>query len=214
MNTKSDILTIGQYLCELYNINDSASYESVGQLFVDYVQDGTPHSIVKQLRFNQIPYAVLSFAKEIRAVHTNTITFDWGYAKMKVRLFRNYSGKPKGGIDTYILDFVQYSRTFLVIDSLESCKAGEGSRLLNNLLRYCDTENIPVVLKAGYLYYGDCATENRDQLDRLIAFYKKHGFIDVNSVVGCNSESVVMVNTSGNDKLKKLLVSACEEDVK
>lgn len=90
------------------------------------------------------------------------------------------------------------------LDGLESIEKGAGKALMEEVLyvfeEYID---IPVLLQAGFLHYGDYECEDdMKRVKELTKFYESLGFENVNHTIGCYEESVMML--AHGHKIKEL----------
>lgn len=204
---EADLITIGQYIsyqvCGLKKTTNEW-YLQVGRDYVDYalsINDKGVHYEKKRLlggfgsdarirmmnfilQYNDIPECV-----------TKNVELRSGDTVCKVRLFKNVKDVDRKSEPFYVQDFFGYCNTFVVLDGFMSYGYWEGRYMLKSLL---DKFNVPVLIQAGFLFYGDYEVEARDNvdsgiLDKLEKYYKEIGFKNVNSIIGNYEDSIIML---------------------
>lgn len=208
---KADLLTIGHYLAELIGKPeiDDEFFEKLGKAFETFCRDQKlvsysyvdTHHLVKQTlmqHFVKNQLAVINFLLTTDLVHefiSKPITVHCYVAKCTVQVCREYNGEHKIYDPFYIEDFSRFSSTFLAIDELSSVQEGAGAFVLKKVL---ESVSVPVILEAGYLYYGDyCKAIDEDDmlsgLQELVKYYEDLGFRNVNDQIGHNCGSITML---------------------
>ena len=87
------------------------------------------------------------------------------------------------------------------LDGLESLEKGEGKALVREALFIL--QDVPVLLQAGFLHYGDYeCDEGMERVEALAKFYESLGFENVNNTIGNYEESIMML--AHKDKIKEL----------
>lgn len=159
------------------------------------------HHLVKQTlmqHFVKNQLVVINFLLTTDLLHefiSKPISVNCYAAVCTVQVCREYNGEHKIYDLFYIEDFSRFSSTFLAIDELYSVQEGAGAFVLRQIL---ESVNVPVLLQAGYLYYGDyCRACNEDDmlsdLQELVKYYEDLGFRNVNDQIGHNCESITML---------------------
>ncbi len=115
--------------------------------------------------------------------------------------------KP-GVCGTDVCDFSCYVKDFIYIDSFVSANK-EGYKLLCQFLDLT-ADKTCVLLSAGFLFAGDyeyniSEQNNTGALDKLVSYYKKFGFVDINKFVGQNENTVTMLYQKNDEELEKIL---------
>lgn len=86
------------------------------------------------------------------------------------------------------------------LDGLESLEKGEGKALVRETLFVL--QDVPVLLQAGFLHYGDYECElGMERVEALAKFYESLGFENVNDTIGNYEESIMML--AHKDKIKE-----------
>lgn len=111
-----------------------------------------------------------------------------------VRFFKKPSEEFLKTEAFYIKDFSGYADSFMCLESLVSLESRKGKAFLQKIL---STVNVPVILQAGFLFYGDYAIwesgVDLDSIEKLTKFYEDLGFTNVNSLIGGYENSNVML---------------------
>lgn len=195
---KADYLTIGKKLADTLSLIDDNDYlEKLGKDFCEFVNYDA-RRVLKWLNFDTLGLQVLRFGMEREDVkNSKTILIRSNESQVKARIINGYLGDSEHE-PFFIQDMFCICKDFIVLDGLESMSAGAAKRQLEEVLSYI---NIPVIIQAGYLYYGDYETvdeckESYDLLDKLCEYYKGIGFVDVNKYIGCYDESVIMLKAN------------------
>lgn len=111
------------------------------------------------------------------------------------------TGRPDTKKDPlYVVDMFEYSNAFIVIDSivrdpLYGTIPNAGAEVLDELcIKFTD---FPILVQVGYLLSGDYNRANDEQdsivIDKLVKFYSKCKFTDVNEQIGNYTDSVIML---------------------
>lgn len=189
----ANYLTIGKNLSDLYQVEeDNGYYEQLGRSFCEFIKDKNPRRVLKKMNFDLLGMEIFFFGLEIEEVKdTKMILIRKDKAQFKVKIINgkllNSNNEP-----FYIKDMFQLCHHFIVIDNVESMGINACKNLMNWVLRQI---NIPILLQAGYLYYGEYETKNSSSniIKNLIHFYENLGFVNVNNYIGCYNESRVML---------------------
>lgn len=194
---EADLLSLGQYILSIVGCNDTSleSMRSTGLNYMNHCGCSDSHNLLKHTVnemdlftfIDLITFIAHNITKE--RIATKQICVHTGKAVVKVRLFKNIVSDPKERYDFYITDFACYSDLFLSIDYLESLSDKAGEHVMKLLL---DSIDFPIILRAGYLHYGDYKLQ-MPVLEKAVNFYKKLGFKNVNYRIGCYENSVTML---------------------
>lgn len=166
----------------------------------------TPHAIAFVYKYQD----ELSF-KDEDAIIDNRFSKNVMYLSDKALCNFHITIQPHTNIQNvcmHIRDyFEQYPEEKIAVelDGLESLEKGKGKALVENALYVL--EDVPVLLQAGFLHYGDYeCEEGMERVEKLVKFYEFLGFENVNNKIGWYEESVMML--AHKDKIKEL-----EEDI-
>lgn len=208
---RADLLTVGHYLAELAGKPeiDDEFFQKLGEAFEQFCRDQklvtysyvATHHLVKQTlmqHFVKNQLAVINFLLTTDLLHefiSKPISVSCYVAMCTVQVCREYNGEHKIYDPFYIEDFSRFSQTFLAIDELSSVQEGAGAFVLKKVL---ESVSVPVLLQAGYLYYGDyCKAVDEDDmlsgLQELVKYYEALGFRNVNDQIGRNCGSITML---------------------
>lgn len=209
----ADVLTLGNLIAQVMQLSTeiNPSYDEIGNAMVQYVHcdtDDELHRLTKKLLVGESVYhnqmlidfilgydGVKSFiSKPIRMSNAGAVCYVTVYKDAPKEELRKQA--------FMIQDFSYYCDTFVVISGLESSYPGSGRSLLSTLAK--DIE-VPILIQAGFLHYGDYEIEVRDNvdsgiLDRLVALYQHCGFTVVNDRIGNYEASVTMLHDPTPDK--------------
>lgn len=210
MSNKADYLSIGEIIAESLNI-ETSSLETLGIEFCNYYDSSkSPRHILKLLNFDMIGEDILSFGLERNdVINSKTVKIRTHCAKLTFRIIKNASLLDKKTEAMFIFDTANYCKEFVLLDGLESLGKGEGTKLVKEVLDVC--YKTPVLIQAGYLYFGDYETMNEEDepfkvVNNLVKLYKDIGFSDVNSVIGGYENSRIMLHADSK------LISKIMED--
>lgn len=196
---KADYITIGQYLTDIFNLSKEQDFfERIGEEFCLFVKDKNTRRVLKKLHFDLLGMEILFFALERSDIkNTKLFLIRRDKAQFKARIVNGEIGDIRNE-PFFIQDMFQICNHFIEIDCVESMSINASRNQLNWILKQIE---IPVIIQAGYLYYGDYATideckESYELLDKVVNFYKSIGFIDVNNYIGCYDESRIMIKAN------------------
>ena len=121
-----------------------------------------------------------------------------------ITVYKNYDFTEDRSEPFYVRDTGNIFDTFCVLDGLVSTKSGAGVQLVDT---FCSTRHVPVVLQAGFLFYGYYELWNSDgvefdTIDKLVEYYEGLGFVNVNNRIGGYEDSVIMLWCDGQDRKK------------
>lgn len=209
----ADLITIGEYIsfqvCGLKNTSTDW-YLQVGKDYADFADcrlDVEIHREMKELLggFDQagrlmLILFLLQYDKIDRCC-TKFVELRTTSAVCKIRLFKNVTEVDRKSEPFYVQDFVGRCNTFVVLDGLQSCRRDAGKDLIQRI-QTCI--KVPILIQAGFLYYGDYEVEAREMvdsgiLDSLEKFYKDLNFVNVNERVGQYEDSIIMLYDSKNE---------------
>ena len=151
------------------------------------------------LKSGQLPYRQLKILLEIIKTYIpsdlkftgNSLTVIGDDFSSKIRILRNIDTSELAHYGYTISDFYSNydsSNITLYIDTLVSFKENAGGKFL----QYCKTIGIAILFEAGYLFLYD-KKNNPEYLDKLVEYYSKLGFTDVNDSIGCYDTKVAML---------------------
>lgn len=208
---KADYLTIGNKIARILNLDTENDFlETLGMDFCAFVKDKNPRRVLKKLNFDLLGMEILFFGLEREDVkNTEMFLVRRDKAQFKARIINGEIG-DKNKEPFFISDMFAICNRFIEINGVESMAVNASRNLLNWTLKQID---IPVIIQAGYLYYGDYETidecqESYDVLDKLVAFYESIGFINVNNYIGCYDESRIMVKS--DKEFIKEMIQRCQ----
>ncbi|KSV59132.1 hypothetical protein [Acetivibrio ethanolgignens] len=204
--SKEDI-DLGGVIRRVLKLNPNVSELSLGYNFKDYLYElgfvdirSVTKKLLSPMGINEILH-LFSWATKQGFVNviTDAIPVIFGSASCTIRLISNVSNpdsqQPK--LPFYIEDAIGYFKSFIVIDRLVSFKAGDGK----TLLQIVKSIDIPCIIQVGYLLSGDYdyskETNDWSYLDNLVLKYEQYDFINVNSIIGCYEDSVIMAYAKG-----------------
>ncbi len=191
---KANLLTVGRSLANVLMLDGENDFlEQLGKDFCSFIKDKNSRRVLKKLNFDLLGTEILFFALERNDIkNTNMILVRSNKAQFRARII---NGELRKNEPFFIQDMFEICNHFLEIDGVESMSVNASRNQLNWILKQI---NIPVLIQAGYLYYGDYETvdecqESYDLLDKVVDFYKSIGFTDVNKWIGCYDESRIML---------------------
>lgn len=198
MYRKAALLTMGKYIDSLQGnkITDNGSLMSLGESFLK-------EQLNRDLRCNDVNWLMFGkmWDKVLRYCVSHDITTNWidvtsDFAKCKVRYIICSKLSDIEHESFMVQDASEYLNSFIQVESLISISRGAGLQLLNRI--YKKFTDVPILINAGYLYYGDyeCINESSEcynLLDKLVKYYETAGFKDVNKYIGNYEESCVMI---------------------
>lgn len=189
----ADYITIGANLSDLYNIyRDNEYYEELGERFCNFIKDKNARRVLKKINFDLLGMEIFFFGMDVEELkYTQPILIRRDKAQFKIRIINGELMNPNNE-PFYIRDMFEICHHFIVISEFESMALNAGKILLNWILRQIP---VPILLQAGYLYYGEYETrdEKLSVLNKNCKFYEELGFVDINKWLGCYSESRTMI---------------------
>lgn len=222
----ADLLTVGRYIADLTNIKSCSNddYTELAQKFFLYYlnysnteksfnlipNDDTfhkhLHQVTKQLLVGSLRYIQLIL---IQFLLSDVLTTSFVSKKIDIRtedaycsvaLYNIIADFHLDNVPFYACDFTAYCKKFVAIKKIESAARGAGAKLLNELT---GTMNVPIILEAGYLHYGDYEVfsnnlDAHDIVPDIVKYYESLGFKNVNNNIGHYEESVVMLYDKTN----------------
>lgn len=205
----ADLLTLGQYIGKTMQIDGFRENECYLQLANEFTSEhgDTLHKFLKLLLVGNNPDAqirlinfILNYDTSDRII-SKPIEIRTCDAVCTVTVYKNFKPACNEHFPFFVSDFSCIHDTFIVINTLESSAPNAGKSLL---VKITDAINAPIVIEAGFLHYGDYEVESRDGVDsgileKLVSYYEKLGFVNINDSVGNYEEAVAMTY----DKSKK-----------
>lgn len=208
----ADLLTLGQYIDKTMQINGLSENEYYLQIANEFTSErgNALHKFLKLLLVDNSPDVqirlinfILNYDTSDRII-SKPIEIRTCDAVCTVTVYKNFKPACDEHFPFFVSDFSAVHNTFIVINTLESSAPNAGKSLL---VKITDAINAPIVIEAGFLHYGDYEVESRDGvnsgiLEKLVSYYEKLGFVNINDSVGDYEEAVVMTY----DKSKKCTV--------
>lgn len=205
----ADLLTLGQYIDKTMQIDGLRENECYLQLANEFTSEhgDALHKFLKLLLVGNNPDAqirlinfILNYDTSDRII-SKPIEIRTCNAVCTVTIYKNFKPACDEHFPFFVSDFSCIHDTFIAINTLESSAPNAGKSLL---VKITDAINAPIVIEAGFLHYGDYEVESRDGVDsgileKLVCYYEKLGFVNINDSVGNYEEAVVMTY----DKSKK-----------
>lgn len=201
---------------------DSADYSSIqleidritgkrnvdNGMAVDFCKELTnlsnPRYVLKQIRFNKLGMALVSFLIDRVTGITEPIEVynSDNTARLSIIIVDSPKEKDFSHKPVYVREVSTILDKFVVIAYFESMDDKAGKKLLESVLNIL--KDVPVVVQAGYLYYGDekSLEECNDliyNLQDLRNLYSDFGFRNINQYVGNYQYGSVMINCSDYD---------------
>lgn len=203
----ADVLTLGNLIAQVMQLPNEINprCDEIGNAMVQYVHcdtDDELHRLTKKLLIGDSLYhnqMLIDFVLDYEGVESflsKPIRLSNAGAVCYATVYKNVPKDVLCKQAFMVQDFSYYCDTFIVISGLESSYPGSGRSLLSTLAK--DIE-VPILIQAGFLHYGDYEIEARDEvdsgiLDRLVAIYKHCGFTVVNDRIGNYEASVTMLH--------------------
>lgn len=222
----ADLLTLGRYIADAANIKSCTNDDytelaqkfflyhlnssNAGNLFQDILNDDTfhkhLHQITKQLLVGSLRYIQLILIQFLLSDNfttgfaSKTIDLRTEDACCSVALYNIIDDFHLDNVPFYVYDFTEYCKKFVAIKKIESAAKGAAAKLLNELT---GTMNVPIILEAGYLHYGDYEVfsnnlDAHDIVPDIVKYYESLGFKNVSNHIGHYEESVVMLYDKTN----------------
>ena len=201
----ADLLTLGQYLANIMQIADQSNDQYLFRA-ADFIANDHKdlHKITKRLLVGcdiDLQIRLLQYIASSHRCHvvSKNIYMRTNNAVCIAKVFRNATAEDCMHEPMHVQDFAGACNTFIALTSLESIAENAGRELLTAIT---SAMNVPVIIEAGYLHYGDYEIEDRDNVDsgilsRLVSMYESLGFADVNRYFGSYEEAVTMLYPSG-----------------
>ena len=205
----ADLLTLGQYIDKTMQINGLGGDERYLQIANEFTSErgSALHKFLKLLLVGNSPDVQIRLINFILDYDTSDriiskpIEIRTCDAVCTVTVYKNFKPACNEHFPFFVSDFSCIHDTFIVINTLESSAPNAGKSLL---VKITDAINAPIVIEAGFLHYGDYEVESRDGVDsgileKLVSYYEKLGFVNINDSAGNYEEAVTMTY----DKSKK-----------
>lgn len=218
MTNKADFITIGQHLAHQIG-EDRWSDDILYDLGLDFYRtlkpDCSPRMLLKKLRFNLLGYTVLECALQIiRGSVSNPILICENGAHCMVTVVDTDNPELLKDRPFFMKDATAYFNKYVVIDGLESMEKGAGLALLNSILDLVG--DIPVLIQAGYIYWGEYSLMSEDEdyynlPEKLADYYGKADFHNVNKYIGNYEDSIVMLHCPADTYAKFLEVANVQD---
>lgn len=212
-----DTATIGNYICSSisnFNVCDEEKYNDVGMEFIDFfkVKDQEVHYVAKKvcagfLDLNVTLFILKSdyFSGPVVIKRLQEIPVHQTFL-LKFHAFKNVQQKDLIGdqsVISYHLPFEEsdascYFNTFIVIDVLESFAENAGMAAMQRV--FSTFKNIPIMLDAGFLHYGEreawlrCEADTDSKLQTLVKYYQMLGFHNASKYLFYDGDAVCMIN--------------------
>lgn len=177
----------------------------IGKDFCDFVEIENPRHVFKMLRFDLLGLPVLSFGFNTGvAMDTKKISIrsEDGKAMAQARLVRGKLN-DRDREPLFVLEtFGEISDRFVLVDLLESMSENAGSNLLNDIVYVFNrrTTKVPILIQAGWLYFGDYY-QGIDVKTRLVKFYEKLGFENLNGKFSYSDSVIMMYGRENGNKI-------------
>ena len=199
----ADLLTLGQYIDKTMQIDGFRENECYLQLANEFTAErgDALHKFLKLLLVgnnSDVQIRLINFILDYDTsdrIISKPIEIRTCDAVCTVTVYKNFKPACDEHFPFFVSDFSAIHDTFIVINTLESSAPNAGKSLL---VKITDAINVPIVIEAGFLHYGDYEVESRDGVDsgileKLVSYYEKLGFVNINDSVGNYEESVAMV---------------------
>lgn len=203
---KFDEIDIGNYILSKFQLNEDRE-EEIGRIILSYFLD--KHEGYKILKRDLSKYinTLLFLFNEETIISSKLVKFS-NDAYIKYRVFK-LNEPLDGRYEILINDFSEICNKFIIIDELEAFSKGAGRKLMKEFLK--NVTGIPVILKAGITSKGLYENGNiKEHLTKLERYYNKLGFVSINNIIGCYTESISMINTNGGNIDGKFLKTISE----
>lgn len=204
----ADLMTIGQYICSVTKMEsalvrcDNDKFEGIGNLFIEYfgVEHKDIHHVMKRLLVGSdltIRLRLIDFicsCASIGSCVSKSIELRSAGAVARIKVIKNAKMDDLKKEPLFVNDFSAH-KLFIVVEAIESVSTGAGAELLKKILQIA---KCPVILKAGFLYYGDCEIaevyeEQWKRIEHLVVYYGKLGFETANDKYGGYDDGCVML---------------------
>lgn len=194
----ADKLTIGQHIACTANLmtltNDQLMI--LANEFID-VPDEEIHKLLKRLKLGfsaSTQIGMLNFINRTNVIEkciSKAVRITNSSATCSLKLYKNPQGITHEPF--YVTDVLGYCKEFVVLDGLESMQPYAGQSLVKSVIALID---VPILLQAGYLYYGDYVLEtdkNNPKIERLAEMYESLGFHRLNEKVGEYEDAISLM---------------------
>lgn len=208
----ADMLTLGQHIAKTMQISDPSENEYYLQLANEFATERgiALHKFLKLLLVGNDPDTQIRLINFILDYDTSDriiskpLVIRTCNAVCTVTVYKHFKPARDEHFPFFVSDFSGICDTFITINTLESSAPGAGKSLLVKII---NTINVPIVIEAGFLHYGDYEIESRDDVDsgilkKLVSYYEDIGFVNINDSIGNYEESVAMMY----DKSKKCTI--------
>ena len=195
---KADKLTIGRHIAHTADIIPFTDdvLNSIANEYIS-VPDDQIHYLLKSLkigfnvstRIGMLNY--ISKTKIIKNCITRAVRITNGSAVCSLKLYKNPQDIAHEPF--YVKDVLPYCKEFVVLDGLESMQPYAGRSLIKSVIALID---VPILLQAGYLHYGDYILETDDSnpnVERLAEMYESLGFHRLNEKVGEYEDAISLM---------------------
>lgn len=192
---KFDEIDIGNYILSKFQLNEDRE-EEIGRIILSYFLD--KHEGYKILKRDLSKYInTLLFLFNEETIISNKLVKFSNDAYIKYRVFK-LNEPLDGRYEILINDFSEICNKFIIVDELESFSTGAGRKLMKEFLK--NVTGIPIILKAGITSKGLYENGNiKEHLTKLERYYNKLGFVSINNIIGCYTESISMLNINGGN---------------
>ena len=187
---RADILTIGQYICSLINVEENDEfYTKIGEDFIEYVKPKNVHYFMKELliKGNVKLIGFLLHKIKVDIFISKPIRLQNDGATCNVTIYKNSNHFNKEKQPLFVKEFINDCDTFILLDNLISMRKSHGSFLIDDIF---SESKCPILIQAGYLKYGDYIyRKENNTLEELFKYYSNIGFTEIER----QSESIIMV---------------------
>lgn len=194
---KADLITIGGILNDKIATRCAYTDMAIAEIFMKALHGKMPnyqtiHYDMKDLSMGDLTLATLTMVRDLEhLVYTQPITVRTLRTVCTVQVFdpsaKDVIGNRYGAWIAETLDTCE--TRFAVINRLESRRKNAGDNLLVCVLNALT--GIPVFLQAGYLYKGDAEMETPGMIGKLIRYYERLGFTNINDQYGYQNSAIM-----------------------
>ena len=195
---EADKLTIGQHIAHTANITafTDSILMSIANEYIG-VPDEEIHKLLKVLKLgfsDSTQIDILNYINRTNIIErciSKAVRITNGSAVCSLKLYKNPQGVAHEPF--YVTDVLEYCNTFVVLDGLESMQSYVGKALVESVIDFID---VPILLQAGYLHYGDYVLENDENnpnIERLAEMYESLGFHRLNEKVGTYEDAISLM---------------------
>lgn len=200
---EADKLTIGQHIAHTANITAFTDdiLMSIAEEYIK-VPEEKIHKLLKALKlgFNaSTRICMLNYINRTSIIErciSKAVRVTNGSAVCSLKLYKD--PKDVANEPFYVKDVLCYCKNFVVLDGLESMQPYAGRSLLKLII---DLIDVPILLQAGYLHYGDYlleTDESNPNIERLAQMYESLGFHRLTGKV-CEYENAITLMYSDKD---------------